>query len=210
MRNRFNILSAQGENGKFYPLDISAPSDPLQSGVYSWSITYNILPIPIVSNIVSDILLALQNDQQSLSNILAQNGYAGTATIIGKSVSTTPGPLPFSVSSVTITYNIAFTSPPLVALIGFIPAILTLITTAIIGIVIVSVVSALERMTSKPSYTPIKPGECAAGYVYDSASNLCKPIEPSTITNIIPFVIVGVVAIVLVPVILDYLKKNKK
>jgi len=163
------------------PVDWDAPAE-YKSGVYEWSLKFSITPIPFVSSWVADLQAGQQNDQENLNRIMAERGATGTATILSKSVSMHTNWYG-SVDYFTIKYTVAFTGSiqptteaglfAWIVLVPYIPAILSIISLIIIGLIIYNITSTIRMITGPDEYKPLKDGECASGWVWDDAKKLC-------------------------------------
>jgi len=187
-------------------IKLTAPTDPLKSRIYQWKNTINIRPIPFISNLVALITEWMYGDQEKLSNTLREQGYTGTITLISREITWDWDIKPISVKAVHITYTVATTSPPLAAIVPFIPWIVAAVIAVLVAVTILSITSTFEGMAPVESYTPTKEGECAEGYVYDIARNLCvrsKPVFPE-----IPPLVWGVGAAAALVAALGYAAKR--
>lgn len=163
------------------PVDWDAPAE-YKSGVYEWSLRFNIAPIPFLSSWIAELQSGQQDDQANINRIMAERGATGTATILSKAVSMHANWYG-AVDYFTIKYTVAFTGSiqptvevslfPWVVLIPYIPAILSIISLIIIGLIIYNITSTIRMITGPDEYKPQKDGECASGWVWDDAKKLC-------------------------------------
>jgi len=158
-----------------------------ESGVYKWTITIKIFPIPFVSGVVASLLAQKPMDEEKLNQSLRDQGVSGTATIIDKKVTLTKEFWGTAVSKVTIEYTVAFTPTHLgaplalnhamlfawTALIPFIPLIKATLIALVAIILILKVESVISRIFGPKEYTPYQAGDCAVGWVYDSRRGIC-------------------------------------
>jgi len=176
--------------------------ETIESGVYRWSIKFNIVPIPFLDNWITDIITGTQNDEANLNRIMKEQGATGTATIISKEVTKHTNWMG-TVDSATITYTVAFTTGPALGssgqtlvfpfalIIPFIPWIAGTVIAIIIYLAIKNITSTIVKITGPSEYTPETPGDCAEGWVYDEARGVCVKKEKD-IVKLIPLVVGGV------------------
>lgn len=203
---QLQTFSQSVRNLKTQQYTISAPTDPLQSGIYRWETKINIIPIPFISGLVALIEQSLVNDQSNLNIILAQSGYTGSVTIIKREIVWDWALYPISVGAVRIIYTIACTSPPLVALAPFIQWIAIAIIAVLAYLMISSIVSFLDKASGVSEYTPTKAGECASGYSYDPVRSTCVRTTP--VLPQIPTWAIGLGAVALVLFGIGYVIKR--
>lgn len=158
-----------------------------ESGVYKWTINIKIFPIPFVSGVVAALLAQRSLDEEKLNQSLRDQGISGTATIIDKNVTLTKEWWGTAVSKVTIDYTVAFTPTHLgaplalnqamlfawAALIPFIPLIKATLLALVALVLILKVESVITRIFGPSEYTPVTPGDCATGWVYDTSKGIC-------------------------------------
>lgn len=163
--------------------------DQYESGVYEWTITISILPIPILSGVVAALVAQRAADEEKLNQSLREQGVQGTATIIDKDVTLTREFWGTAVSKVTIDYLVAFTPAHLgaatlavdhrtmlfawAALIPFIPLIKVALLALVALVLIVKVESVISRVFGPKEYTPYEEGDCASGWTYDASKGKC-------------------------------------
>lgn len=158
-------------------------------GVYRWTQSYNVVPIPYVAEWIRDMMASSLEDQGIINQALAHEGWAGSATVLKKDVKSY---LTWynTVHKFDVIYDIAFIptgetqtlGPILITISMLLYTIIQLkwFFTALavawgISLVVESGTSAVKSLWTPPSYEPSEPGVCAEGYVYDAASNTCIP-----------------------------------
>lgn len=178
-------------------------AETLESGVYRWSLKFDIVPIPFLDNWIVDMVAGRQDDEANLNQVMRDGGYVGTATILEKTVSKHTNWLG-NVDSFTITYKVVFTTGlslapgqrslaiPLVALYPFVYILGTIILAIITYLAIKLITSTLTKIMGPNEYTPSTPGDCAEGWVYDEAKGVCVKKEKD-ITKLILLVVGGAV-----------------
>ena len=164
------------------PVTWDAPA-AYKSGVYTWSIKFNILPIPFLDQWLVQLIAGRQDDEERINQIMLSEGATGTATIIEKTLTTHTNWLG-NTDSFTIHYKVAFSGniSPLgakaalfawIVLVPYIPAFVSLISLIIIGIIINNITSTIKSVMGPQCYTPHESGVCAEGWFYDAEKNLC-------------------------------------
>ena len=142
-------------------VDWFVPED-FKPGIHEWSIKFDILPIPFISNWIADLAADPSGDQQRLDDLLLEQGGTGTATILEKKVTTSKNFLG-AVKSYTITYKVdlqgTFTAKaslfPFAALIPFIPALIGLAQILIIALIILNVTSTIKKVADPANIVPL-------------------------------------------------------
>lgn len=166
-----------------------------ESGVYKWTITINIFPVPFLSGVVAALVAQRGADEEKLNQSLREQGVQGTATIIDKNVTLTREFWGTAVSKVTLDYLIAFTPAHLgatlavdnrvtlfawAALVPFIPLIKVALLALVALILIVKVESVISRVFGPKEYTPYEAGDCASGWAYDAGTGKCVKLKGDT------------------------------
>ena len=174
--------------------------ETLESGVYQWSIKFNIMPIPFLDNYIVDLIAATQDDETNINAALQQQGYAGSATILDKAITKHTNSLG-NVDSFTLTYKVAFSSNiqavaygqslvfPFVLLGYFIVALVPVAVAVIMYLAIKTITSTIVKIFGPSDYTPVTPGECADGWTYDADTGQCVKTTAPTSSLVIPVVI---------------------
>ncbi len=131
-------------------------------GIHEWSIKFDIIPIPFISNWIAALAADPTGDQARLDQLLLEQGGTGTATILEKTVTTTKNFLG-AVNSYTITYKVdlqgTFTARaslfPFAALIPFIPALIGLAQIIIVALIVNNVTSTIKKVTDPSNIVPL-------------------------------------------------------
>ena len=154
-----------------------------KSGIYTWSIKFNVFPIPFLDQWIVQLIAGRQDDEDRVNQIIASEGATGTATILEKTLTKHKNWLG-NIDSFTIHYKVAFTGDiaplgakaalfPWVVLVPYIPAILGVISLIIIGLIINNITSTIKSVAGPQCYTPREPGVCADGWFYNADTGLC-------------------------------------
>jgi len=180
--------------------------ETLESGVYQWSLKFDIVPIPFLDNYLVDLIAATQNDEANLNAALQQQGYAGSATILDKAITKHTNSLG-NVDSFTITYKVAFSSNiqaaaygqslafPFVILGYFIVALVPVAVAIIVYLAIKTITSTIVKVFGPNEYTPVTPGECAIGWTYDAETGQCIKTGGGAATNLVILVLIGALGV---------------
>lgn len=195
---------AEGE----VPVDWVAPA-AYESGVYLWSLRFNITPIPFLSSWIADIQAGMLDDEALINQYIADSGGTGTATMLSKTVTTHTNWFG-AVDYFTVTYKVAFEGTisgvsagmalfAWAVLIPFIPAILSIFYLIIVSLMVHNVLCTIRKLAGPQCYTPVEAGSCALGYVWDAEKGLCC----KTGVDLTTVALVGGIALVAATVLKD-------
>ena len=138
------------------PIDWIVP-EVFTPGVHTWTMKFNILPIPFLSNWVAQLAADSEDDEARLNQMLYDQGVTGRVIILDKKVTTETTVLG-AVKSYTIEYKLdlqgEFTAQAslfaFAALVPFIPALISLAGLIVIALIVNNVTSTIKEEGALP------------------------------------------------------------
>lgn len=128
---------------------------PIRSGTYTWSLTFQVVPIPWVSDWVAQLMAGAVDDQARLNQVLYEAGVTGTAEILDKRVYYKRNFMG-AVYEFTIQWKVRLTvqeGASLVAWAVLLPVVIALIPVVgyiVVGLVILGILSDVKEIAEAP------------------------------------------------------------